>query len=143
MASPTSTAPRSLAALAGSAWPVRVAWFLLPLLAGPGLAAALDDRSDPVQLVAQVGLWGAWAATLAATLVPSTVSLTLVRTVAPAGVAAVVLAAARPEEYARIMHDAHLPSAAFGGKHRGRRQPTLPASLARPAMCAGRSPTAR
>ena len=28
---------------------------------------------------------------------------------------AVVLAAARPEEYARIMHDAHLPIAAFGG----------------------------
>ena len=28
---------------------------------------------------------------------------------------AVVLAAAQPEEYARIMHDAHLPIAAFGG----------------------------
>jgi hypothetical protein len=28
---------------------------------------------------------------------------------------AVVMAAARPEEYARIMHDAHLPIAAFGG----------------------------
>jgi uncharacterized protein len=28
---------------------------------------------------------------------------------------AMVLAAARPEEYARIMHDAHLPIAAFGG----------------------------
>ncbi|PZR01089.1 MAG: hypothetical protein DI533_08470 [Cereibacter sphaeroides] len=28
---------------------------------------------------------------------------------------AVILAAARPEEYARIMHDAHLPIAAFGG----------------------------
>ncbi len=28
---------------------------------------------------------------------------------------AMILAAARPEEYARIMHDAHLPIAAFGG----------------------------
>lgn len=28
---------------------------------------------------------------------------------------AIILAAARPEEYARIMHDAHLPIAAFGG----------------------------
>ena len=28
---------------------------------------------------------------------------------------AIVLAAAQPEEYARIMHDAHLPIAAFGG----------------------------
>jgi hypothetical protein len=28
---------------------------------------------------------------------------------------ALVMAAARPEEYARIMHDAHLPIAAFGG----------------------------
>ncbi|SIR09268.1 hypothetical protein SAMN05880590_111205 [Rhizobium sp. RU35A] len=28
---------------------------------------------------------------------------------------AVILAAARPEEYARIMHEAHLPIAAFGG----------------------------
>lgn len=30
-------------------------------------------------------------------------------------VQAVVLAAAQPEEYARVMHDAHLPIAAFGG----------------------------
>jgi ABC-type molybdate transport system permease subunit len=28
---------------------------------------------------------------------------------------AMILAAARPEEYAEIMHDAHLPIAAFGG----------------------------
>jgi hypothetical protein len=90
----TSTPPRSLAALAGSAWPIRLAWFLLPLLAGPGLGEALDGRSEPVQLVAQVGLWAGWAATLVATLVPTTVSLTALRVAAPAGVAAVVLAAA-------------------------------------------------
>ncbi len=29
---------------------------------------------------------------------------------------ALVLAASQPDEYARIMHDAHLPIAAFGGR---------------------------
>jgi hypothetical protein len=95
----TSTPPRSPAALLASAWPVRLAWFVLPLLAGPGLADALDERSGAVQLVAQAGLWAWWAVGLVATLVPATVSLTALRSIAPASVAAVVLAAGTAGEW--------------------------------------------
>jgi hypothetical protein len=81
-------------ALLASAWPARIAWFILPLVAGPGLADALAARSDAVQWVAQIGLWAGWLAGLVATLVPSTVSLTAVRLLAPGALGAVVLAAA-------------------------------------------------
>ena len=77
-----------LRALGRSAWPVRVAWALLPLLAGPALGDALGGTSRPVQVVASVGLWAAWAGVLVATLVPTTVSLTVLRVAAPAAVAA-------------------------------------------------------
>ena len=89
----TATTDRPLEAWLRSAWPVRVAWFLLPLLAGPGLASALEDRSGSVRLVAQVGLWAGWVVALVATLVPTTVSLTALRILAPASVASVLLAA--------------------------------------------------
>lgn len=68
-----------------------MAWFLLPLVAGPGLSDAVDGRSGTVQLVAEAGLWGGWALGLLATLVPSTVSLTALRILAPAAVAAALL----------------------------------------------------
>jgi hypothetical protein len=76
-------------------WAVRVTWVLLPLLAGPALAGALDDASDPVQLVASVGLWLGWTAVLVATLVPRASSLTAVRVGAPAALAATTAAAIR------------------------------------------------
>ncbi len=65
-------------------WAFRVLWVVLPVAAGPVLGAALDDRSGPVQLVASVALWLGWAAVLVASLVPSTVSLTVLRVLAPA-----------------------------------------------------------
>jgi hypothetical protein len=92
VATTRSLPPRSLAGLLASAWPVRIAWFVLPLLAGPGLADALDQRSQPVQLTAQVGLWAGWAMALLASLVPTTVSLTVLRVIAPGAVAVVALA---------------------------------------------------
>lgn len=67
-------------------WGVAVVWVTLPFTAGPSFAEALDPRSRPVQIVASVGLWALWAVTLAGALVPRTVSLTLVRIVAPAAV---------------------------------------------------------
>lgn len=70
------------------AWPVRLTWLALPLVAGPALGDALGGASRPVQLVASLGLWLAWAGVLVATLVPSTVSLTALRVAAPAAVAA-------------------------------------------------------
>lgn len=81
-----------LAALAHSAWPARLAWLVLPLVTGPALGDALADTSRPVQVVASVGAWAAWAAALVATLVPTTVSLTALRIAAPSAVAAALAA---------------------------------------------------
>lgn len=73
---------------------MRSAWGVLPFTAGPALADALGDRSRAVQLVASVGLWASWGVVVAATLVPHPVSLTVVRVVTPAAVAAAGWAAA-------------------------------------------------
>lgn len=71
-----------------SAWPLRAIWLLVPVLVGPALAAALDDRSRPVQVLGSALAWSLWAAALLATLVPRTATLTVVRIVVP-GAAAV------------------------------------------------------
>jgi hypothetical protein len=73
-------------------WLARLTWLALPLVAGPALGDALDGTSRPVQLVASVGLWAGWAGVLVATLVPATVTLTVLRIAAPAAVAAAVAA---------------------------------------------------
>jgi hypothetical protein len=74
-------------------WVVRAAWAILPFVAGPVLADALDGWSRTPRTVASVGLWAGWAVVLVATLVPHPVCLTLVRVLTPAG-AGVSLAAA-------------------------------------------------
>jgi hypothetical protein len=81
-----------LGALARSAWPARVTWLVLPLLAGPALSDALGDASRPVQVVASIGAWAIWLLVLVATLVPTTVSLTGLRVAAPGAVLASVVA---------------------------------------------------
>lgn len=65
-------------------WAFRGLWVVLPVAAGPALGAALDGRNDSVALVASVILWLGWAAVLVASLVPSTVGLTVLRMLAPA-----------------------------------------------------------
>jgi hypothetical protein len=75
-------------------WVVRLFWLGLPFAAGPVLGAALEDASRPVQLVASVGLWAGWAVGVAATFVALPVSLTALRVLAPAALAATVVAAA-------------------------------------------------
>ncbi len=90
---PATTSGRArIDAIVHSAWPVRVVWLALPLVAGPALSDALAEASRPVQLVASIGVWGAWAAALVATLVPTTVSLTALRLAAPSAVAAALVA---------------------------------------------------
>jgi hypothetical protein len=74
-------------------WPARVAWVLLPVVAGAALADALDGRSTAVQWVASIGLWAVWAGVLVATLLPRTASLTALRIAAPASLGAAVWAA--------------------------------------------------
>jgi hypothetical protein len=72
-------------------WLVRAAWLGLPFTAGPVLAAGLDEASRPVQVVASLGLWSGWVVVLLATLVPRTVTLTLLRVGAPAAGGAVLI----------------------------------------------------
>lgn len=61
----------------------RLAWVILPVAAGPAVAEALDAASSPVRWVAAVLCWGAWVVGLVALLVPTTVSLTVIRVLAP------------------------------------------------------------
>jgi len=74
-------------------WPFRIAWALLPVLAGPALGGALADASGAVQTAATIGLWIGWALVLLAASVPRAVTLTVVRLATPAPLAASVVAA--------------------------------------------------
>src|SRR5215207_8448795 len=94
-------------------WPARLTWLLLPLVAGPALGDALNGTSRPVQVVSSVGLWVGWAAVVVATLVPTTVSLTALRVVAPAAVVAAgaALVAGTPRRPTRWASPARWPPA--------------------------------
>ncbi len=72
-------------------WLLRAAWVMLPFTAGPALAAALDPRSSAVATTASAGLWLGWALVVVALLVPHPISLTVVRVLAPAGLAFAIL----------------------------------------------------
>jgi hypothetical protein len=74
-------------------WLVRGLWVALPFTAGPVLADALADASRPMQVVASAGLWLGWATGVVASFVALPVAVTALRTVAPAGLVAVMAAA--------------------------------------------------
>ncbi len=80
-------------------WAVPVVWVTLPLAAGPAFADALDPTDRSVQIVASVGLWLVWAATLGAALVPRGVTLTAIRIGVPASFAAAAWAAVATPEF--------------------------------------------
>lgn len=69
-------------------WPARATWALLPLAVGPALGEALDGSTRAVALTGAVLAWGTWATVLVAVLIPRTLSLTVLRIAAPAGLAA-------------------------------------------------------
>lgn len=74
-------------------WALRVIWFVLgPVLAGT-VGEAFESFSRPVGVVAVVLVWIGWVAGLLAVLVPSPLGLTVIRVVAPAGLAAAALGA--------------------------------------------------
>ena len=75
-------------------WAFALVWVTLPFTAGPALADTLDPRSSSFRTVVSVALWVGWGATLLVALVPRTVTLTAIRIVAPASVAAVIWGAA-------------------------------------------------
>ncbi len=74
------TSPLPLLDRAGP-WPLRAVWAVLPLLAGPTFADALDPTDTGFRTAVSVALWLIWAVTLAAMFVPRTVTLTGLRAV--------------------------------------------------------------
>jgi len=74
-------------------WGLALLWALLPLLSGPTFGDALDPRSSVFRSATTIGLWGVWAVTLVALLIPRTTTLTMVRVVIPASVVAAMWAA--------------------------------------------------
>ena len=73
-------------------WPLRVLWLVLPVLCGPCVSDALDGRSGSIRAVVLVLAYAAWGVGLAASLVPHPLSLTALRTLAPATLAAAIWA---------------------------------------------------
>jgi hypothetical protein len=65
------------------AWILRIVWLLQPLAFVPLLGDASRSLPDAGQIVGAVLAWGAWAIVLLATFVPSTVSITVGRLIAP------------------------------------------------------------
>jgi hypothetical protein len=73
-------------------WGFRVVWAALALTLAPAIGAALEDRSRSVQVTGTTVAWVVWGVTLCAALVPSTVSLTVVRALVPCAVVAALVA---------------------------------------------------
>ncbi|CAN5303550.1 hypothetical protein BH20ACT3_BH20ACT3_07400 [soil metagenome] len=74
------------------AWPARILWIALAVVAGASIGDGLDGRSSAVVAVALTGLWAGWAGALVALLVPRTAALTASRILVPGGLAAVLAA---------------------------------------------------
>jgi hypothetical protein len=73
-------------------WATAAIWLILPFVAGPCLADALTPTGLLFQHTSTIGLWTFWGLGLIAALVPSTVSLTVIRIIAPASLIAVIWA---------------------------------------------------
>jgi hypothetical protein len=74
-------------------WLARIVWLVAAVLGGSAIGDALAGHSRAVQLTGTIGAWLGWAAVAVALVVPSTVSLTIVRSVVPASVVVAVVAA--------------------------------------------------
>jgi hypothetical protein len=77
--------------LAGAVlWGARLSWLAVAVVGGRAVGDVLAGRSDAVQVVGVVGSWAGWAAGAVALVVPSVVTLTLLRAVVPGAVAVTV-----------------------------------------------------
>ncbi|KAA0232837.1 MAG: hypothetical protein JJLCMIEE_02389 [Acidimicrobiales bacterium] len=74
-------------------WLLRAGWLSLPFTAGAVVSDGLEGRSTAVAAVLASAVWIAWGVTLLATLVPHAMTLTVVRSFAPAAALATALAA--------------------------------------------------
>ena len=71
-------------------WVTRASWVLVAVVGGQAIEAAVDGRSAAVRWVAGVGGWAAWGVVLAAMLIASVRSLTIVRVGTPVSAAVAV-----------------------------------------------------
>lgn len=76
-------------------WAFRAVWASLPFAAAPALAQVFSDASRAVQLVGSAGLWLGWIVVFTASLIPTSVSLTVVRLVSPGAVVAAFVSSTR------------------------------------------------
>jgi hypothetical protein len=77
------------------AWAFRMVWGSLPFTGAAAFGRIFTDATESVGLVGSTGLWLGWILVLTASLVPTTVALTVVRLVSPGAVVAAFAAAAR------------------------------------------------
>ncbi len=75
-------------------WAARVVWLLVAASGVPALTEALHGRGTAAIVAVSVAAWSVFGVTLAAAVVPSTVSLTVVRSTAPLAVVAAAAASA-------------------------------------------------
>jgi hypothetical protein len=81
-------------------WPARATWALLPLLLGPALGDALDERSGAVATTGSGMAWATWAVVLGATVLPRALGLTVLRVVAPLALAVAMWAGVAADQRA-------------------------------------------
>lgn len=74
-------------------WVARALWILVAVVGGTAIEAAVDGRSDAVRWVAAIGGWTVFALVALALVVPSVLSLTAARVLAPLAVVAAIAAA--------------------------------------------------
>jgi hypothetical protein len=74
-------------------WLFRLLWVSLVVLGAPAIGEALADNSRPVQLVGTGLAWVVWSLGLVACLVPTCLSLTVLRVVTPTPLVAAVASA--------------------------------------------------
>lgn len=92
-----SSTPMQTLSRAAPAWILRIVWLLQPLAFVGLLSDASTTMASSGRVVVAALAWASWAAVLFATFVPSTVSITVGRLLAPAlPVAAVVAAFGAP-----------------------------------------------
>jgi len=64
-------------------WPLRAAWLLAPVLAGSGIGVLIQRFGDTGRTLTEGWFWLLWFAGMLAALVPTTLSLTAIRVLAP------------------------------------------------------------
>jgi hypothetical protein len=94
-------------------WLFRVLWVTLPLTMGPALSQAVAETSQPVEVVVAVACWMVWFVVLLASFVPTAVSLTTIRLLAPLGLGVAIVAAVHQPAPGPVARAGALAVAAF------------------------------